>query len=182
MAITEHHNKHHEQPAKPPLRSFQKSVSGQSRNCFALKTHGISPQFVRPRWQNSPFGQCSDTDEQTFPLLKQPFARLCFSTKYIYKDISNDRNSSTLASTSLMVNIQLIGLHCSIYGLRSSLLAFKTKWRKKGQKTKAQGSTLGICSMLSFRPVGAKAFHSQNLLPVPGAFSATLQSQGVALG
>ena len=68
------------------------------------------------------------------------------------------------------------------YGLRSSLLAFKTKWRKKGQKTKAQGSTLGICSMFSFRPVGAKAFHSQNLLPVPGAFSATLQSQGVALG
>ena len=106
---------------------------------------------------------------------------LCFPTKYIYKDISNDKNSSTLASTSLMVNIQLIGLHCSIYGLRSSLLAFKTKWRKKGQKTKAQGSTLGICSMLSFRPVGAKAFHSQNLLPVPGAFSATLQSQGVAL-
>jgi len=71
---------------------------------------------------------------------------------------------------------------CVIYGLRSSLLAFKTKWRKKGQKTKAQGSTLGICSMLSFRPVGAKAFHSQNLLPVPGAFSATLQSQGVGLG
>jgi hypothetical protein len=68
-----------------------------------------------------------------------------------------------------MVNIQLIGLHCSIYGL-------------KGQKTKAQGSTLGICSMFSFRPVGAKAFHSQNLLPVPGAFSATLQPQGVALG
>ena len=182
MAITEHHNKHHEQPAKPPLRSYQKSVSGQNQKCFALKAHGISPQFVSPRWQNSPFGQCSDTDEQTFPLLKQPFARLCFSTKYIYKDISNDKNSSTLASTSLMVNIQLIGLHCSIYGLRSSLLAFKTKWRKKGQKTKAQGSTLGICSMFSFRPVGAKAFHSQNLLPVPGAFSATLQSQCVGLG
>ena len=78
-----------------------------------------------------------------------------------------------------MVNIQLIGLHCSIYGLRSSLLAFKTKWRKKGQKTKAQGSTLGICSMFSFRPVGAKAFHSQNLLPVPGAFSATLQPRAL---
>ena len=61
-----------------------------------------------------------------FPLLKLPFTRLCFSTKYIYKDISNDKNSSTLASTSLMVNIQLIGLHCSIYGL-------------KGQKTKALG-------------------------------------------
>jgi len=58
---------------------------------------------------------------------------------------------------------------CVIYGL-------------KGQKTKAQGNTLGICSMFSFRPVGAKAFHSQNLLPVPGAFSATLQPQGVALG
>ena len=118
MAITEHHNKHHEQPAKPPLRSFQKNVSGQNQKCFALKTHGISPQFVSQRWQNSPSGECSAITANKFPLLKQPFARLCFSTKYIYKDISNDKNSSTLASTSLMVNIQLIGLHCSIYGLK----------------------------------------------------------------
>ena len=30
------------------------------------------------------------------------------------------------------------------YGLRSSLLAFKTKWRKKGQDKSAQGNALGI--------------------------------------
>ncbi len=30
------------------------------------------------------------------------------------------------------------------YGLRSSLLAFKTKWRKKGQNKSAQGNALGI--------------------------------------
>lgn len=157
MAITEHHNKHHEQPAKPLFRSCQKNVSGQSLNCFALKTHGISPQFVSPRWQNSPFGQCSAITENKFPMPKQPFARLRFSTKYIYKDISNDRNSSTLASTSLMVNIQLKGLHCSIYGL-------------KGQKTKAQGSTLGICSMFSFRPVGGKSISFSESFARSGRF------------
>ena len=32
------------------------------------------------------------------------------------------------------------------YGLRSSLLAFKTKWRKKGQNKSDQGNALGIVS------------------------------------
>ena len=42
------------------------------------------------------------------------------------------------------------------YGLRSSLLAFKTKWRKKGQKQVSPRQRLGDCSQLTFAQNGQK--------------------------
>ena len=43
-------------------------------------------------------------------------------------------------------------------GLRSSLLAFKTKWRKKGQNTSAQGNALGINTLPTIAQNGQKNY------------------------
>ena len=60
------------------------------------------------------------------------------------------------------------------YGLRSSLLAFKTKWRKKGQNTSAQGNAFGIVSNQHSPRMGKRIIIS----PTPFA---TLQWWGVIL-
>ena len=44
------------------------------------------------------------------------------------------------------------------YGLPSSLLAFKTKWRKKGQNTSAQGNALGINTLPTIAQNGQKNY------------------------
>ena len=45
------------------------------------------------------------------------------------------------------------------YGLRSSLLAFKTKWRKKGQKQVSPRQRLGDCSQPTFAQNGQKNYY-----------------------
>ena len=50
------------------------------------------------------------------------------------------------------------------YGLRSSLLAFKTKWRKKGQKQVSPRQRLGNCSQTTFAQNGQKNYYSVHSL------------------
>ena len=50
------------------------------------------------------------------------------------------------------------------YGLRSSLLAFKTKWRKKGQKQVSPRQRLGNCSQPTFAQNGQKNYYSVHSL------------------
>ena len=50
------------------------------------------------------------------------------------------------------------------YGLRSSLLAFKTKWRKKGQKQVSPRQRLGNCSQPTFAQNGQKNYYSAHSL------------------
>ena len=50
------------------------------------------------------------------------------------------------------------------YGLRSSLLAFKTKWRKKGQKQVSPRQRLGDCSQPTFAQNGQKNYYSAHSL------------------
>ena len=50
------------------------------------------------------------------------------------------------------------------YGLRSSLLAFKTKWRKKGQKRVSPRQRLGNCSQPTFAQNGQKNYYSVHSL------------------
>gem|GEM_PF-2159742 len=50
------------------------------------------------------------------------------------------------------------------YGLRSSLLAFKTKWRKKGQKQVSPRQHLGDSSQSSFAQNGQKNYYSAHSL------------------
>ena len=45
------------------------------------------------------------------------------------------------------------------YGLRSSLLAFKTKWRKKGQKQVSPRQRLGNCPKQTFAQNGQKNYY-----------------------
>ena len=45
------------------------------------------------------------------------------------------------------------------YGLRSSLLAFKTKWRKKGQKQVSPRQRLGDSSQSTFAQNGQKNYY-----------------------
>ena len=45
------------------------------------------------------------------------------------------------------------------HGLRSSLLAFKTKWRKKGQKQVSPRQRLGNCSQPTFAQNGQKNYY-----------------------
>ena len=52
----------------------------------------------------------------------------------------------------------------SKYGLRSSLLAFKTKWRKKGQKQVSPRQRLGNCSQPTFAQNGQKNYYSAHSL------------------
>ena len=47
----------------------------------------------------------------------------------------------------------------SKYGLRSSLLAFKTKWRKKGQKQVSPRQRLGDSSQSTFAQNGQKNYY-----------------------
>ena len=50
------------------------------------------------------------------------------------------------------------------YGLRSSLLAFKTKWRKKGQKQVSSRQRLGNCLQPTFAQNGQKNYYSVHSL------------------
>ena len=50
------------------------------------------------------------------------------------------------------------------YGLRSSLLAFKTKWRKKGQKQVSPRQRLGDSSQSTFAQNGQKNYYSAHSL------------------
>jgi len=73
------------------------------------------------------------------------------------------------------------------YGLRSSLLAFKTKWRKKGQNKSAQGNALGIVHnqhsprmgkriIIPFTPFATLQWWAVILLPPSGAYPCCILS------
>ena len=73
------------------------------------------------------------------------------------------------------------------YGLRSSLLAFKTKWRKKGQNKSAQGNALGIVSnqhsprmgkriIIPLTPFATLQWWTVILLPPSGAYPCCILS------
>ena len=73
------------------------------------------------------------------------------------------------------------------YGLRSSLLAFKTKWRKKGQKRVSPRQRLGNCSQPTFAQNGQKNYYfthpfatlqwwAVSLLPPSGAYPCCILS------
>ena len=75
------------------------------------------------------------------------------------------------------------------YGLRSSLLAFKTKWRKKGQKQVSPRQRLGDSSQSTFAQNGQKNYYSTHshchslmgaviLLPPSGAYPCGIQFPG----
>ena len=79
------------------------------------------------------------------------------------------------------------------YGLRSSLLAFKTKWRKKGQNKSAQGNALGIVRNQHSPRMGKRIIISPTPLsfsngglsffcPLRGRIPAASNSPGVARG
>ena len=73
------------------------------------------------------------------------------------------------------------------YGLRSSLIAFKTKWRKKGQNKSAQGNALGIVRnqhsprmgkriITPFTPFATLQWAAVILLPPSGAYPCCILS------
>ena len=73
------------------------------------------------------------------------------------------------------------------YGLRSSLLAFKTKWRKKGQNKSAQGNALGIVRnqhsprmgkriIIPLTPFASLQWWGVILLPPSGAYPCCILS------
>ena len=73
------------------------------------------------------------------------------------------------------------------YGLRSSLLAFKTMWRKKGQNQSAQGNALGIVRnqhsprmgkriIIPFTPFATLQWWAVILLPPSGAYPCCILS------
>ena len=71
------------------------------------------------------------------------------------------------------------------YGPRSSLLAFKTKWRKKGQQSVSPRHRLGGTDVSRLRPAGAKSFSLPSLglcavilLPLQGVFTVAPLSAG----
>ena len=74
-------------------------------------------------------------------------------------------------------------------GLRSSLLAFKTKWRKKGQNKSAQGNALGIVHnqhsprmgkriIIQFTPFATLQWWAVILLPPSGVYPSSIQVPG----
>ena len=80
-------------------------------------------------------------------------------------------------------------VHTGKYGLRSSLLAFKTKWRKKGQNKSAQGNALGIVRnqhsprmgkriIISRTPFATLQWWAVILLPPSGAYPCCIQFPG----
>ena len=85
--------------------------------------------------------------------------------KSLYSMLPDLKSGRTLSKGTRSMRLAPPHSPCSQQtdGLRSSLLAFKTKWRKKGQQQLSPRQRLGGTDVLRLRPAGAKSFSLPSL-------------------
>ena len=109
--------------------------------------------------------------------------------KSLYSMLPDLKSGRTLSKGTRSMRLAPPHSPCSQQtdGLRSSLLAFKTKWRKKGQNKSAQGNALGIVRnqhsprmgkriIIPLTPFATLQWWAVILLPPSGAYPCCILS------